>query len=159
MAISGRIYSAVFTNVAITAVQDLFALYAGASKIVALQSIELAQITQTTVGNLRLRVRYLPATVTAGSGGSAPTARPFVPGDAAATATVRVNDTTQATTSGTAVDLWSDQWNLLNGYLWVPTTVNRPPVSALSGALIVSLDSAPGSSITCSGSITFEELP
>jgi hypothetical protein len=50
----------------------------------------------------------LPATVTNGSGGGAGTVKPLVPGDAAASATSRINDTTQATTSGTAVDLWDD---------------------------------------------------
>jgi len=159
MAVSGRLYSMSFTAVSISAAQDLLALYAGASKVIAIQSIELSQVTQTTIGSLRWRLRYLPATVTAGSAGSAGTISPLSPGDSAATATGRINDTTQATTSGTAVNIWSDQWNLINGVLWVPPNVNRPPVSALSGALIVSLDLAPGSAITASGTVTFEELP
>jgi hypothetical protein len=159
MSMSGRQYSASFTNVSVAAVQDLLAIYAGSSKIVAVQSVELSQITQTTIGSLRVRLRYLPTTVTAGTGGTSVTPVRQVPGDAAATATARANDTTQATSSGTAVDLWSDQWNLLNGFLWVPPSVGRPPVIGLSGAFVVSLDAAPGSAVFCSGTVVFEELP
>lgn len=159
MAASGRLYSVGFTAVSISAVQDLIAIYAGTSKIVAIQSIEFSQVTQTTIGSLRWRLRYLPATVTAGSGGSVGVISPLNPGDAAATCTARTNDTTQASTSGTAINLWSDQWNLINGALWVPPNVNRPPVSALSGALVVSLDLAPGTVINASGTVTLEELP
>jgi hypothetical protein len=110
------------------------------------------------VANLRVRLRYLPSTVTSGSGGGAGTLKPFVPGDAAATITGRTNDTTQASTSGTAVDLWDDAWNTINGFLWVPPVPSRPPVIGLSGAFIVSLDTAP-SSIVANGSVTVEELP
>ncbi len=81
-----------------------------------------------------------------------------MPGDAAATATGRVNDTTQASSSGTAVDLFATAWNTINGLLWVPPNPQRPPVIGLSGAFIVSLDTAP-SSLVSSGSILFEELP
>lgn len=159
MAMSGRIYTTGFQNVSVSAVQDLIGVYAGSAKIFALQSVNIGQITGTTVQNLRLRLRYLPTTVTAGTGGSAGTVKPFVPGDAAATITSRINDTGQATTSGTAVDLWDDVFNTINGYLWVPPSPGRPPIIGLSGALIVSLDTAPGSALTMSGTVTVEELP
>ena len=158
MAISGRIYTMSFQNVTLSAVQDALAVYAGSSRIFAVLSVNLGQITGTSVANLRVRLRYLPSTVTAGSGGSAGTLKPFVAGDAAATVTGRINDTTQATTSGTAVDLWDDVWNTVNGFLWVPPVPSRPPVIGLNGAFIVSLDTAP-SSLVSSGSVTLEELP
>ncbi len=158
MAMTGRIYTMAFQNVTLSAVQDALAVYAGSSKIFAVLSVNLGQITGTTVANLRVRLRYLPSTVTSGSGGGAGTLKPFVPGDAAATITGRTNDTTQASTSGTAVDLWDDAWNTINGFLWVPPVPSRPPVIGLSGAFIVSLDTAP-SSIVANGSVTVEELP
>lgn len=157
MAVSGRLYTFGFQNISATAVQDLLALYCGASKIVGLQSVNLNQKTITTPTAVRVRIRYLPITVTAGSGGAVGTVKPWVSGDAAATATARVNDTTPATSSGTTVDLWDDEWNLLNGFLWVPPVNARPPVAGLSGAFIVSLDDA--ATMTISGSMTFEELP
>ena len=158
MAVSGRIYTMSFQNVTLSAVQDLFNVSAGATKIFALLSVNLGQVTGTAVANCRLRIRYLPSTVTAGSGGSGGTIKPFVSGDAGATITGRVNDTTQATSSGTIVDLWDDQWNIINGFLWVPPVPSRPPVIGLSGALIVSLDTAPAR-IVANGTITVEELP
>lgn len=158
MAMSGRIYSVSFQNVTVLAVQDLISVTCGATKIIAILSVNLGQITATAVANTRIRLRYLPATVTAGSGGSVVTPRLFVPGDVAAVATSRANDTTQATSSGTAVDLWDDQWNIVNGFLWVPPVPSRPPVIGLSGAFVVSLDTAPASIVT-SGTVVFEELP
>jgi hypothetical protein len=158
MAVSGRIYTVGFQNVTISAVQDMISITVGTSKIVAILSVNIGQVTATSVANQRIRLRYLPVTVTAGSGGSAVTPRPFVSGDAAVTVTARQNDTVQATTSGTAVDLWDDQWNVVNGFLWVPPVPSRPPVIGISGAFIVSLDTAPSSLVT-NCSVTLEELP
>lgn len=159
MAVTGRLYSVSFAGVAITATQDLFTIIPGATKICAIHSFELAQVTKTSVEILRARLRLVPATVTAGSGGSAPTPVPFSSGDAAATFTARANDTTPATSSGTILDLWADQWNLLNGLLWVPPITNRPFVIAPGAAAVLSLGTAPAASITASGTIVVEELP
>lgn len=157
MAASGRIYTVTFTNVTLSAVQDLIMVKAGASNPIALLSVELGQITGTSVANQRLRIRMLPATVTNGSGGSAATISKWTASDAATAATGRINDTSQATSGGTIVDIWSDQWNIVNGFLWVPPIPSRPPVAAVSAAFSISLDSAP-SSIAASGTLTFEEL-
>ena len=158
MAMSCRIYTMSFSNVTLSAVQDMLAVYAGSSKIFAVLSVNIGQVTGTSVANQRIRLRYLPVTVTAGSGGSAGTLKPFVSGDAAPTITGRINDTVQATTNGTAVDLWDDQWNIINGFLWVPPIPSRPPVIGISGAFIVSLDTAPAT-IVSNASVTVEELP
>lgn len=159
MAMSGRLYSVSFQGVTLSAVQDLFNVLAGASKVLAIQCVQLGQITGTSVANYRIRGRYLPVTVTNGTGGGAGTIVRQVPGDAAATATARINDaTTQATSSGTAVDLWDEAWNSINGYLWTPPVPGRPPIIGLSGAFVLSLDTAP-SSVVANGSVTFEELP
>jgi hypothetical protein len=158
MALTGRLYSAAFSAVTIAAAQDVLAIYPGAGKIVGIQAVTLAQVTGTTVANFRLRLRYLPASVTAGSGGSTPTPRPWVSGDAAANATAHANDTTQATSGSTIEDLWDDVWNSINGFIWVPPIGSRPPVIGLSGAFVLSLDQAPAS-LVCNGSVVFEELP
>jgi hypothetical protein len=158
MAVSGRIYTMSVNGVTVSAVQDLLALYAGASKIFGVSSVNIGQVTGTTVANARIRLRYLPTAVTPGSGGSAGTVKPWVSGDAAATITGRINDTTQATTGGTAVDLWDDVWNTVNGFLWVPPMQSRQPVIGISGAFIVSLDTAL-SSFVVNASVTVEELP
>ena len=157
--LSGRMCSVSFSGVAITATQALITVYASASKIVSLRSITLGQATQTTQGNLRIRLVYFPATVTAGSGGGAGTVGAWNPGDSTGVgSTARINDTTPPTSSGTAVNLWDDTWNLINGFIWVPPMMVEPPACSLSEALSVILDTAPGSSITCNGTLVFEEV-
>src|SRR5258708_25811856 len=128
-----RPYSIQFNNGSISAVQDLIALYCGANMACELNGIVLGQITGTTVQNLRISVRRLPAIVTSGSVGAAATPQKLMRGDSAATATARTNDTTQATTSGTAALLHEDVFNTVNGYqfFWPP---NVSPVIGPSEA-------------------------
>lgn len=152
-----RIYTCQFNNVAVSAVQDLFAITATASMAIKIHEIIIGQVTSTVIGNLRLSLKRMPSTVTAGSGGGAGTIQSINPSDAAATSTVRINDTVQATTSGTAQIIRSDIYNVLNGFIYLPPIEDRPIIKP-SQAFIVSLDSAPGSAETMSGNIIFEEL-
>ncbi len=158
MAASGRLYSVSFQNVTISAAQDLFNIKCSASNIIAIQSVEIGQITGTSVANQRIRFRYVPTTVTNGSGGGAGTINKLVSGDAASNSTARINDTVQATSSGTILDLWNDSWNIINGYLWVPPIPSRPIIIPPSAAFVLSLDSAPATIVT-NATIVFEELP
>lgn len=157
MAVSGRLYTITFTNVTIAAVQDAICVLAGASRQFGIHQGNVGQITGTTVFNARCRMRYLPTTVTSGSGGSTPTPQKTNPNDAAATITAHANDTTQASTSGTAVDLYGDVINTVNGWVWYPPVPGRPPICGLSGAVVLSIDTA-FSSLVCNGSVTVEEL-
>lgn len=157
MAASGRIYTVSFQNVTISAAQDMIMVKAGSSNPIALTSVNIGQITGTAVANQRIRIQMLPATVTNGSGGGAGTISKWIASDAATSATARINDTSQATSGGTIIDIWDDQWNIVNGFLWVPPIPTRPPVAAVSAAFRVSLDSAPSSLVT-NMTLTFEEL-
>jgi hypothetical protein len=152
-----RIYTVSFSGVAVSAVQDLLAVYSGSSMAFAVHSIQIGQITQTSVEAVRISLKRLPATVTTGSGGTGPTPQPASAGDSAATVTARANDTTQATTNGTAVTLLADAFNLVNGYQWIFPPDDRP-VAKLSEAIVLSLDSAPSAARTMSGTIVVEEL-
>ncbi|MDE2096256.1 MAG: hypothetical protein KGL39_03355 [Patescibacteria group bacterium] len=152
-----RVYTMTFANVSVSAVEDLLALYAGASAAFEVHEFVIGQITGTTVANLRFTANRLPATVTAGSGGAAGTINKARSGDAAATVTGRTNDTTQATTSGTKVVIRADVYNTINGYQFLPAPEDRPACNP-SEAFVVSLDQAPGSAETMNGSITFGEL-
>lgn len=151
-----RVYTMEFSAVAVTAVQDLLAVYCGASKAIKVHEVVLGQATATVIGNLGITLTRLNATVTSGSGGAAGTIVPINPGDAAATVTGRTNDTTQATATTTNV-IRGDVVNVLNGYQYLPPPDDRPVVEP-SGAFVVSLNTAPASSETFSGTITFEEL-
>jgi hypothetical protein len=148
-------YSVGFTGVTISAVQDLIAIYAGANMALELHMIKLSQVTQSTIGGLKLRIRHATATVTSGSGGNSATPNPVLPNDAAATATARINDTTQATTSGSFKDL-PDGWDLPFGFLWMPPESGRIVIKP-NEALILSLDSTP-SALVASGYAFFGEL-
>lgn len=152
-----RTYSAVFQNIGVTAVQDLLALYAGASMGMELHGLTLGQVTGITQQNLNVSVTRVPATVTSGSVGAAVTPRRSNPNDVAATVTARRNDTTRATSSGTIETLYADVFNTLNGlvFFWPP---DDRPKAGLNQALILGLDGAPSSSLNMSGTLVFGEL-
>lgn len=137
-------FTIVCENIGVTAVQDILAAYAATTKKLRLLAIELAANGQTTVGNYALRLRYLPATVTPGSGGSAVSPHNVNPDGAAASFTARRNDVTQATSSG-AVTIVAMQFNPINGYYWAsPLPAPDEPKADLSGAFVLSLDSIAG---------------
>ncbi len=152
-----RVYTMQFNNVAVSAVQDLLALYPGANMAIKIHEVVLGQITATVIGNLRVTLKRLPATVSSGSGGAAGTIQAINPDDSAATTTGRTNDTVQATTGGTAQIMRGDIYNVLNGYVFLPPIEDRPIIKP-SQAFIVSLDGAPSAAETMSGTIVFEEL-
>ena len=152
-----RAYSVRFANVSVSAVQDLIALYCGASMGIELHGVVIGQITQASVENLQISIKRMPATVTTGSGGSAPSVRKIGRGNAAATVTARANDTTPATTGGTAEVLHSDTFNLVNGYQFFFPQDDRPDFG-LSEACVLSLDSAPAAARVMSGTLYFAEL-
>ena len=152
-----RVYAVPFKNVSIAAAQDVIGIYAGTTKALEIHEIRLGQTTITTAAQLRLTLRRLPATVTSGSAGAAATPVPQNKNDTAATFTARVNDTTQATTSGTALDYTPDVWNLINGYDMLYAPEDRPVINP-NEAFIVSLDQAPGQSMNSSGVAIVAEL-
>jgi hypothetical protein len=152
-----RVYSIEFANVSVSAVQDLLTVFCGTSKAVKLHSIVLGQTTGTSVQNLNISLKRLPATVTPGSGGTAPVPQPVNPGDAAPTITAHANDTTRSTTSGTAQIMLSDVINTVNGYLFLPPAEDRI-IAGPGQALVLSLDTAPASPMAISGTVVVEEL-
>jgi hypothetical protein len=152
-----RVYSVNFDGVSVSAVQDLIGVYAGASMAFEVHSITLGQITATAVGNLRIALKRLPATVTSGSGGSAVTPQKTNYGDAAATVTARSNDTTVATSSGAVSVVKPDVYNVINGYQWIFPHEDRP-IFQPSQACILSLETAPGSAETMSAELVIAEL-
>jgi hypothetical protein len=153
-----RVYSAVFENVTISAIQDIFLLKAGAANGLEIHQIDLGAGGVTAPAEVRLRLKRLPATVTAGSGGSSLTGNATDSGDAkTSTATVRSNDTTQATTSGTAVVLAAHQWNVLTPWQYLPAPEDREAVQA-GEALVLDIPGAPASTVV-SGTIKWRELP
>ena len=151
-----RIFKVSFSGVSVAAAQDLFGIYAGTVKAFEVLEFTLGQITAVTVGNLRITGKILPATVTTGSGGSAGVLNPTSIDRTAATISARVNDTTQASTSGTAEIVHADAYNPINGYQWKwrPGTLVIEP----NQAFIMSLDTAPSGTQVTNGHLTVGEL-
>lgn len=147
----GRIYSATFEEVSVTVAQDLFEINAPADAIVVIHGFEISQSSDTDSEMLNLLVHRGG---TSGSGGTTPTASPLEVGDAAFGGTVEANNTTPGT-EGTI--LHSAAFNVLNGYIWVPTPECRPVLSP-SGRLMVELQTAPADALTMSGTAYFEEI-
>lgn len=152
-----RAYSVSIDQIAVSAAQDLFGLYAGANMAFRLLRIELGQRSLTSWEAKPIKLIRMPATVTTGSGGTTPTPQKFNNGDAAATVTAHINDTVAMTTSGSASILFARTWEFLNGFFWLPTP-REEIVIAPSQALAVNLPVAPSASMTVSGTIEFEEV-
>lgn len=153
-----RLYVAAFDNVSIgTAVQDVLSLLAGAANAVELHYIELNAAAVTSPAEIRLRLkRFVGATITAGSAGSAPAMNALDDGESkAATATVRANDTTQSTTTGTNTPLMFWQWNVLLPFQYLPPPEDRPRIQA-GNKLILDLP-ATITATTVSGIIKWRE--
>lgn len=151
-----RTYVVAFENVAISAAQDLVQVKGAAGKTLRIlrQSVACVDGTLPASQTLRLRSQFLPATVTDGSGGSSPTPNPLDPGDAAASFTSKANNTTQASSSGTATTLEANGCHIYSGYDYA---FPRPPVIGPSESFVFALMTAPAASTHFSGSVVVEE--
>lgn len=147
----GRMYTAVFEGVSVSAAQDLFEITAPATAIVVLHQVTITQDASETSEQLPFTIERASAS---GSGGSTPTAQLLELGSTAFGGTVEANNTARATSSSV---LFRRSENVLNGIDWLFTPEMRPVISP-SGILIVGLDAAPGAALTMSGTIVFEEI-
>jgi hypothetical protein len=152
-----RQYRITFEQVAVSAAQDLIEIKGAAGKVVRILKVwwGATDTTTPTGQQLSFRCRYLPATVTDGSGGSTPTPQKTDPGDAAASLTALTNNTTKATTSGTAVILEERGDYVLSGGEY--PFPDRPPIGP-SEAFVFELLSTPSGTLHLSGGALVEEI-
>jgi len=158
-----RIGTVVFQG-AVTAAgtdSDLLYLLAATDKPIRLRGLKLGQISE--VGDaaeegLRLSIIRLPATVTVGSGGAAVTPQVVDPDDTVSF-TARANDTTLATTSGTAAILEELAWNNRNSpyETWWPDPEFAPKAKPAQ-ALVVRLQTTLADDMTALLTAYVEEL-
>jgi hypothetical protein len=152
-----RTYIIPFEQVAVSAPQDLIQVIGAAGKICRIIQIK-AGTTDTTLPTaqmLAFRARFLPATVTNGSGGTTPSINPVDPGDAAASITALANNTTKATTSGTAKVVYEDGDHIYAGVEY--TFPVRPPVGP-SESFVFELLSTVTGTVHLSGFVLVEEI-
>jgi hypothetical protein len=154
---NGRIYTVVFSAVAVTAAQDLFEISPADDKPVEIVGIELGQTTDSgDAQDEQLQISIIRGFTTSGSGGSAPTPAPLSPSDTAAGFAAEVNNTTVANT-GTSVTLHTGAWNVRAGYInWFPEGIR--PAATQANTTIVVRQTAPADSITMSGTLYVREL-
>lgn len=159
----GRLYYVSFAAVAVTAQQDLIYIKPAADKPCLVEALKLAASGGAAdAGDAQeelfdVQTIRLPATVTVGSGGSSFTPIPQNPADAAAGFTARINDTTKATTSGSAQALDPDGMNNRAPYLELPIPEHAFWV-ANAQALVFRLNTTPADSILLSGSARVREF-
>lgn len=153
----GRMYTVQSRGVSVSNVQDIIAAYAGASRVIKVHAVQLGASGQTTVSNLGVTLKHLAATVTPGSGGTAPTPSKTNPNDAAAAFTSHINDTSQATSSGT-VFIFADEFNPINGYYWQAPRPGQEPEATINEALVFTLDNTPAATLLLNATIWVEEL-
>lgn len=154
-----RIYTVSYTGTVTNAGgdSDLIEVLPADDQPVKLRGILLSQISE--VGDaqeegLRISIMRLPATVTSGSGGAAATPRPMDSATSAAGAACECNNTTVATTSGTAVTLAEIGWNIRNSpyEVWFPDPAFAPKAKQ-GEALVVRMQTTPADDYT--GCFTF----
>lgn len=150
----GRMYTAVFEQVAVSAAQDLFELNAPADAVVKLRSCIITQSSDAGDSEAEMLPILIHRGSTSGSGGSIPTARPVEAGDAAFGGTVEANNTTQSTEGD---QLHAESFNVQVGFHYIPMPEDRIVISP-SGRVIVELQTAPADALTMDGTITFEEI-
>lgn len=154
------IYSVSFEKVSVTAVQDLFAIVAHASKQCVLLGFSLAVSGGAAdAGDAQeelLGIRIRSGQTSAGSGGSAPTPVPQDASLAAAGFTARVNDTTQAS-AGTIVTHLATALNNRAG-LDMPLTEGQQIIFGAGRRLTIELTTAPADALEISGTAWVQEI-
>lgn len=154
----GRMYVAEFADVAVSAAQDFFELTPATNRPIVIHAVYLSQ--NSDVGDAAeemLTVKIIRGHATSGSGGSTQTPTPLIALDTASGITsAELNNTTIAS-SGTAVDLHSEAFNIRAGWVYMPTPEMRPHCTAAGVRIVVRLLTTPADSLTMSGTIYFEE--
>ncbi len=154
----GQVYSASFSAVAVTAIQDLFQLLPPADAIVAIHSITITQSSDagdSEAEMLQINISRTDFTIN-GSGGSTSTPAPHERGFAAAATVVEINNTTLSTAQSIIQPL---SFNVQAGWFYQPTPEERIIMSAdVTEGLVINLPVAPTDELTMSGVIVFEEI-
>lgn len=153
-----RMYRVTFEGVLVSgATNDLIQINGAAGKILRIKRYWWGNTNTTlaTAQMIQTRCRFLPATVTNGSGGTTPTPQKLDPGDAAASFTSLANNTTKATTSGTAAILDEQGEHIFAG---VDISFQSPPIIGPSEAFVFELLSTVTGTVNLSGGIEVEEM-
>lgn len=154
---AGQIYTGVFENVTVTALQDLFELIAPADAVLEILRWKISQEESETSEQLGFKTAMAAGGYTTGSGGTTPTPGLIMTGDPASGSTLRANSTTEAIAGGgSLVTIERYGENVLNGVEWIYLPEDRPIISP-TDAFIIGLMVAP-TSLEMSGTIVWREM-
>lgn len=148
----GRIYSVSFSEVAVTAQQDLFQIEAVTVPAI-IHAVYLSQtsdVGDAASESLSILIRRVTDALT-----NVTAEAQLDTGDAAANADLNVNDTTELVTGAQTVH--SEAWNIAMPFVYLPPPELRIVVP-VDDVLVVNLNTTPADSITMSGTMYFEEI-
>jgi len=148
----GRMYSLSFSEVAVTAQQDLFQVEALVVPAI-IHAVYLSQssdVGDAAAENLSILIRRVTDAVT----DDLATVQLDV-GDATQNADVAINETTELVT-GAAI-IHAECWNIAQTFIYLPPPELRPIIT-IGDVVVVNLNTTPADSITMSGTLYFEEM-
>ena len=148
----GRMYTLEFTDVAVTAQQDLFQIEAITVPAI-IHAVYLSQITDVgdaAAENLSISINRVTDDVTDDKA-----TVQIDNGDATQLAEIAINETVELVTG--LARIHSEAWNIALPFVFLPTPEMRPVVE-VGNAIVVNLNTTPADSITMSGTIYFEEV-
>ncbi|HET8777996.1 MAG TPA: hypothetical protein VFN76_10085 [Candidatus Limnocylindria bacterium] len=152
----GRMYTTGFEGVTVSAQQDLIALTCAANKVVVIHRAEFTQEDAETAEQLTVELHRISADGSGGTAVAAANVAKHDPGDAASSASARVNDTTPgAEVANTTV--WRSGQDDRMGFLFHPTPEERPVIAGGAKAAFA-LMTTPSTGRKMSGTVTFEEI-
>ena len=150
-------YTISFGRVAVTAQQDLFEISPADDKPVEIVGLFLSQSSDAgDAQDEQLAFAIIRGHTTSGSGGSAATPRPVKRATAAAGCAAEVNNTTIAST-GTAVTLFEDSFNVRAGYQMMFPDGFEFDAGQGDTTIVVRLLTTPADSLTMSGTLLVRE--
>lgn len=157
----GRLYTASFKGIAVTAAQDLVEILGASDSVTFVRRWLLSQTTEAgdaAEENLLLTTNRGVGAVTSGSGGGSITAQPVHDGDAAFGGTIERNNTTQMVVgSGTLEELEAHAWNVRVPYDCTYLPEDRPVISP-GNRWTLELETVPADSITMNLTVWLEEV-
>jgi hypothetical protein len=119
---------------------------------------QISEVGDTAEEGIQVSLHRMPATFTVGSGGSAVTMAKGDRGGTACGATVRCNDTTVATTSGTDEIFGYIGWNERAIYDWWGVDEQFCIKASQTDGIIVRADTTPADDLTICLMFCIEEL-
>jgi hypothetical protein len=151
-------YTGTFTNAGGNT--DLLSVQPADDKPTKLRYLSVSQISEvgdSAEEGIQVSVQRFPATFTVGSGGSAVTPTPVDSADTAYGGTVRCNDTTVATTSGSAVQFGYFGWNVRAQLVEWWSDDRSCPKAKQGEALVIRADTTPADDMTINLAFCLEE--